>query len=302
MGQSPPRWLARAALGTVRRSVRDDITGVASQFAYNGFLATVPFLFVVVSVIGLVATPDQFDRYLEGDDSPLPRPLRQILSTALLQATANAGQAVVFLVVGLVGALYVSANVMGALIGGLDRTRGAPHRPWLVGKLVALGFAFVAILLVLATTIALVGGARLINAVSEAITDREAPVLAGRIVYPIGIAGLLAFAVLIYRFGPNARGRGLLAELPGAGIGVLLWSGFSLLFALYVESFDVRRVYGGLGFVAVYLIFLFLSCVALLIGAEVNSQLAAMRSERRAAREREDATAPLTADRPGTSR
>lgn len=295
----PLRWLTTVVVGAARRSIRDDVTGVASQFAYNGFLATVPFLFILVSVVGLVAEPQELDRYLEDEDSRIPRPLRQILLTSLRQATDNAGQAALFLFIGVLGGLYVSANVMGALIGGLDRTRGVPHRAWVKGKLVALGFAATAGLLVIATTLSLVGGARLVNAVARALTDHEAPVTAGRVVYPIGIAGLFVFTLLIYRYGPNAFGRGLLSEVPGAIVGVALWSAFSLLFALYVESFDVRRIYGGLGFVAIYLIFLFLSSLALLIGAEVNAQLAAMRAERRG--EPVEAPTPVTADTTGTS-
>ncbi|HEX2502669.1 MAG TPA: hypothetical protein VHK00_01910, partial [Miltoncostaeaceae bacterium] len=42
-------WLVGAAAGTIRRCVRDDITQIASQFSYNAFLATVPFMFVLVS-------------------------------------------------------------------------------------------------------------------------------------------------------------------------------------------------------------------------------------------------------------
>ena len=123
-------WLAEASVGTVRRSIRDDITQVASQFSYNAFLATVPFLFVLVSIIGLVAEPDTFDEFLSDDaDNAIPIELRQILRSALRSATNNTGQATLFLVIGLLTALYVSANVMGSLVGGLDRVRGVAPRP-----------------------------------------------------------------------------------------------------------------------------------------------------------------------------
>ena len=46
-------WFVDVVVGTTRRSVADDITGVASQFAYNAFLATIPFLFVIVTAIRL---------------------------------------------------------------------------------------------------------------------------------------------------------------------------------------------------------------------------------------------------------
>jgi membrane protein len=275
-------WLATLIIGTTRRSAADDVTGVGSQFAYNAFLATVPFLFVLVSVVGLVAEPDTFDEFLADDaDNAIPADLREILRSALRSATANTGQAALFLTIGLIAALYVSANVMGALVGGLDRARDVPHRPWVRGKLVALILALLTSALVLATTLALVGGSRLVEAVAEQVFGRGAPNVAGRFLYLIGTASLLLFTVAVYHFGPNAPRRSLLSELPGAIVAVALWVGVTRLFALYVENFGrLESVYGALAGAAIYLIFLFLTCVSLLIGAEVNEQIIEMRAHR----------------------
>jgi membrane protein len=102
--------------------------------------------------------------------------------------------------------------------------------------------------------------------------------VAGRFLYLIGMASLLIFTLAVYHFGPNAPRRRLLASAPGALVGVVIWLGVTRLFALYVENFDsYRTVYGALASAAIYLIFLFLNCVALLIGAEVNEQIYAMR-------------------------
>ena len=279
-------WLVEAATGTTRRSVRDDITQVASQFSYNAFLATVPFMFVLVSIIGLVAEPDTFDEFLSDDaDNAIPIELRRLLRSALESATNNTGQAVLFLSIGLVGALYVSANVMGSLVGGLDRVRGVRHRPWTRGKLVALVLAIATSVLVVVTTLALVGGSRLVEDVAEELFGRGAPNVASRFLYLIGTVSLLLFTLAVYHFGPNAPRRRLLHELPGALIGVGLWLGVTRLFALYIENFDsYKTVYGALATAAIYLIFLFLTCVSLLIGAEVNEQMHAMRVRKRAVR------------------
>ena len=280
-------WFGDVVLGATRRSVTDDITGVASQFAYNAFLATVPFLFVLVSIIGLVAEPDTFDEFLADDaDNAIPVELRQLLRSALRSATANTGQAATFLIVGLIGALYMSANVMGALVGGLDRARGVRHRPWVSGKLAALAIAIATSLLVVATSMALIGGSRLVESVAEAIFGKGAPNVAGRLLYLTGTLSLLLFTIAVYHFGPNGPRRRLLASMPGAVVGVALWVGVTRLFAIYVENFDsYRTVYGALGTTAIYLIFLFLTCVSLLIGAEVNEQIYAMRRKRRQDRE-----------------
>lgn len=278
-------WFVEVVAGTTRRSVADDITGVASQFAYNAFLATVPFLFVLVSIVGLVAQPDTFDEFLSDEaDNAIPVELRDILRSALRSATANTGQAALFLTIGLIGALYVSANVMGSLVGGLDRIRGVPHRPWVRGKLTALVIAIATSVLVVATTLALIGGSRLVESVAEQIFGRGAPNVAGRFLYLIGTASLLVFTLAVYHFGPNAPRRRLLASAPGAAVGVALWVGVTRLFALYVANFDsYKTVYGALAGAAIYLIFLFLTCMSLLIGAEGNEQIYAMRRRRREA-------------------
>jgi len=208
--------------------------------------------------------------------------LREILRSSLRSATANTGQAAVFLTIGLIGALYVSANVMGSLVGGLDRVRGVPHRPWVRGKLAALAIAIATSVLVVATTLALIGGSRLVESVAEQIFGKGAPNVAGRILYLIGTASLLLFTAAVYHFGPNAPRRSPLSELPGAIVAVALWVGVTRLFALYVENFGrLESVYGALAGAAIYLIFLFLTCVALLIGAEVNEQIIEMRAHRR---------------------
>ena len=280
-------WFAEVAVNTTRRSVADDITGVASQFAYNAFLATVPFMFVLVSIIGLVAEPTSFDEFLAPDaDNAIPVELRQTLRSALNSATRNTGQAALFLAIGLFLALYVSANVMGALVGGLDRIRGVPHRPWVRGKLAALVIALATSVLVVATTLALIGGSRLVDSVAEEVFGKGAPNVAGRVLYLIGTASLLVFTVAVYHVGPNAPRRRLLASAPGALVGVGLWLGVTRLFALYIENFDeYRTVYGALAAAAIYLIFLFLTCVSLLIGAEVNEQIYSMRVARRRERD-----------------
>lgn len=277
------RWVAEVIAGTTRASVADDITGVASQFAYNAFLATVPFLFVLVSLVGLVAEPDTFDGFLAPDaDNAIPPELRDVLRTALAQATANTGQAAIFLALGLLGALYVSANVMGALVGGLDRARGVPHRRWLHGKAVAAALALCTSVLVVATTLTLIGGTRLVEAIAQAIFGRGAPNVAGDLIYLIGAGSLLIFTLATFHIGPNAPRRRLIADVPGALISVLLWLGAMRLFALYLENFDAyRTVYGALAGAAIYLVFLFVTCVALLIGAEVNEQMARMRARNR---------------------
>lgn len=268
-------------LGVIRRSAIDDITGVASQFAYNAFLATVPFLFILVAVTGLVASPETYEELINDNEGAIPDEVEGLLRTTLATASDNAQEATIFLFVGIAAALYVSANVMGALIGGLDRSRGVRHRSWLFGKVVALGYAAGAGLMVLLTSVALVGGPSLVNWVLQSI-GAGATDVGTDVVYPIGGVAVLAFTLVLYMYGPNAPRRSVWVELPGAVFATALGLSAARLFALYVDNFDsYNRVYGGLGAIVIYMISLFLTGVIALLGAEVNEQVVVNRERRR---------------------
>ena len=93
----------------------------------------VPLL--LVSIIGLVAQPDTFD--VSCAATPTTRSPWSCASCCARRSgrrRPTPARRPLFLVIGLLAALYVSANVMGALVGGLDRVRGVPHRPWVRGK------------------------------------------------------------------------------------------------------------------------------------------------------------------------
>ena len=284
---APDRGLVRRGRGdhgTPAARPRDDITGVASQFAYNAFLATVPFLFVLVSIIGLVAEPDTFDEFLAPDaDNAIPVELRETFRSALSSATPNTGQAALFLAIGLLPpctcpptswapwsaastASAASPPAVGARQARRPGDRARDQRPGpgddtRPDRRVAPG------------------GQRRRGDLRQGRPERgRARAVPDRHGEPAAVhgGGLPR--------GPQRPRRRLLASVPGALVGVGLWLGATRLFALYIENFDeYRTVYGALAAAAIYLIFLFLTCVSLLIGAEVNEQIYSMRAARRRA-------------------
>jgi membrane protein len=266
----------------VVRSMRDDVTQVASQFAYNGFLATVPTAFVLVSLARLLIEPHELNDFLVRNEDKIPVEIRDILTRALASANDNTNQTAFFLAIGLVGALYVLGNVMGSLIGGLDRARDVEHRPFLRNKLISIAFAAVTSILVLVVVLGLIGGPRLVGAVADRLTDGPTPDISTGTIVGIGSAGLLVFTLLLYRYGPNAPRRSILLDLPGTLFAVGLWLALARLFAIYLDHFEsYDRVYGSLGTIVVYLLFLFLTGMSLLLGAELNEQLIEMKRWRR---------------------
>jgi membrane protein len=273
--------LGRAVVAAFDRMGADQITGISSQFAYNAFLATVPFLGVVVALVGAAGDAGSIGRVLDDLGAELPQDVSRQLKNALASATRTQERTTFLIVVGAVLGLYITSNAIAALIGGLDNVGRVPHRPWWRSRLVSLGLAVAAAVLVLVTTLALVGGPPLINRVAAGLglgaRGRE---LARQVIYPIAVVALLLFTVLLYRLGPNGERRPR-PVLPGALFAVGGWIGATRLFRLYVENFSsYSAVYGSLGFVVVYMVFLYLTGLVLLLGAEGNAYLARLAAAR----------------------
>lgn len=303
-----PRWFARRVHGIVARAVRNDVTAVASQFAYNAFLATVPFLLVLVSIVGLLPGSVSFRPLVRDYGEGLPTELSDLLLEALSSATENAGRTAVVLALALLGAMWLAANVIGVLIGGIDHARGVRHRPFLRGKLVAIGFAFAFGLVIAVGTLALVGGPQLIDEVSRRLTGSSdgASQLAQRLVFGIGLLTFFLGTLMLYLVGSAATRRRWAVEVPGALLATAGWLLATRVFGFYVDRFDsIEVVYGALGAVVVYLIFLWLTGLLVVIGAEINQELVEDRGSRHAAG-RPTATLktvamPAAADQPARS-
>lgn len=260
--------------GTVLRGQRDQITGLASQFAYNAFIATVPLAIVVISALGLLGGAEADDRIRSTYREHVPEAYRDILDDVLNSAGSNQGRAAVFLIIGALGALWLVANAIGALITGLDRARGVPHRSWLRGRAVAFVFAAVWSGLMTLVNLALLVGQDTIEWLSDRydLSGTTARQMLDLLV-PTAILLLLVMIWVLYRFGPNAPVRSARAYMLGivvASVGVI---GFTQLFSWYLSVFDSFRVYGTLATIVVYLTFLWGLGLALLVGAEVNEEL-----------------------------
>ena len=248
------------------------VTGTSSQFAYNTFLATVPFLFVVVTAINM-AGRDAYKQLFTALSGTVPG--IDGLTSTFEKNTARGTTAGIVIAFGVVAGLYVASNAIGALVDGLDRAQHLNHRPWLRGKAINFGFAAGASILAVASTLALAGGqelarglARLLGA-SQGIRD-----LANSLALPFGIVTLLLFTLLLYRFGPNGMRLGFRTILPGALLSVGACFGLTALIGLYAKTFNnLASVYGTLGGLFVYLTFLYFTGLMFLSGAELNAEL-----------------------------
>lgn len=272
-------WDFSAAV--VRCAAEHDVPGRASQFAYHAFLATVPFLIVVVSLFGLLADPTVYNRIVSAYGDVIPQDMQGLLQRFIRLATEGTQRATFFLVLGALGALWVTGSVFGTLIGSLDRAYQVPSRPFVRNRLVSLALAAAGVVLVPLATLLLVAGLPAIDALAERLSSHEAVWSVARwLVYPLGMAALALLLVTLYRVGPNGHSPRVREVVPGALVAVAGWLLTTWLFRLYVQHFGAyNEIYGTLAAVVVYLLFLSLSGLAILIGTEINGELSRRRRE-----------------------
>lgn len=293
-----PGWFAARVRNIVGRAARNDITAVGSQFAYNAFLGTVPFLLVLVTLVSLVPGPFSYNELLDEYGAGFPPEIREVIDDAVTQANLNSrGTGTLVLVLSLFGALYVASNVMGTLIGGIDHARGVRHRPWLRGKVVGALFALASGLVITLTTISLVGGPDLIDEISRRLTGEEAAGFVQRLVTLVGLVAFFVVVLGLYTLGTAAGRRALMIEVPGALLATAGWLVVTQLFAFYVGNVrSFEPIYGTFAGVVVYLLFLFFTGTLIVLGAEINQELVDDRERRRhptATMPISDATQPI---------
>lgn len=301
-GHNPWELLVRL----VRSSAEDRVPGLAAEMAFFGLLALVPLLVAVGAALGLVeelllgvegvadiqraiiaALTAVFGRELTFDTlAPLVRGLLEQQRGGLA-------------LTGLVVALYLASRVVATTLHALDVAYGVPQRrSGFVLRVLGVVYAVVGVSIVMLTFALAIAGPLLGE--GEALARRfglgDAFALAWRFGrWPVLVAAVVGYFVLVYRLGPKTDHR-LRQGLPGAVLGVALWVAVSLAFRLYLEvaggvqspAFDPEqealasagRVVGAL---IALVLWIYLSAMTMLVGGELNAELAHAR-ERRAGR------------------
>ncbi|HUJ56871.1 MAG TPA: YihY/virulence factor BrkB family protein [Kofleriaceae bacterium] len=255
-----------------------DVTDVGAMLAYYAMLALFPMVFFVLS-ISLLVIPEATIRHgvsLAG--AALPGGVRSLLTARADSLIDSAGAG--FAIVGLGLALWGASRGTNALIGALDRLFDKREtRSWLHRQLLAIAVTFgVALIIVIALGLMVAG-----SALGDAIGDRLGLGHAFRVAWTIAEwagAGVLVMVVwaIAYKFLPDTDAP-FRVFTPGACCGVALWLGISYLFGLYFSHFQsYEKTYGALGGAIAFLTWLWLSNIALLVGAEINHVLADLRA------------------------
>jgi membrane protein len=278
--EKPTDLRRRSWLGVLRRTItefrRDNLTDWAAVLTYYGILAIFPALLVLVSTLGLIgesATQPLIDNL----GSVAPGPAQEILTSALTNLQDSQGSAGVILIVGLALALWSASGYVAAFMRAsnsiYDVEEGRPF--WKTTPVRVLTTLVMLLFLALvAVAVTLTGG--LAKEAGKVIGVESTAVEVWDIAkWPVIVAAVITMFAILYWVAPNVRHPRFRWLTPGSVLGVLIWLAASAGFALYVANFSsYNETYGALGGVIVFLIWLWLSNVAILIGAEFNAELA----------------------------
>ena len=280
-GQAPERptqlpggsWWA-AIRRTVREFQVDNLKDWAAALTYYSVLSIFPALLVLISLLDL-AGPSTIQKLLDNLGQVAPGSVNQILEGAIRNLRRTRGSAGVLALAGLAVALWSASNYIAAFMRASNAIYDVPEgRP--VWKTLPIRIAVTVVVMVLlavsAVAVVATGGladrlGRLLGLGSAVVTVWDLakwPVL-------LLIVGFL-FA-LLYWASPNAR-QPIRWITPGGILAVVVWVAASAGFALYVANFgSYNKTYGSLAGVIIFLVWLWLSNTAILLGAELNAEL-----------------------------
>jgi len=273
---SSGRW-RKIAKATVTAVVDDHCVGLAAQLAYYFLLALFPALLFVVAMVGYFPIQNAMNELLTIVGRVAPRALIDLLAAQLqeLERGEHAGLAIL----GIAGALWSSSAAMAAIITALNHTyRVAEWRPWWKRRLVAIALTLALTAFGSVSLFMLMAGSQVAGLVAAwlGIGMVATPVwLVMR--WPLAAAVIVLAIDLVYHFAPNRQQRWPWVTT-GAVTATGLWILSSVVFKLYITQMGTYNVtYGAIGGVIVVLLWLYMSSLAILIGAELNSVIAQSR-------------------------
>lgn len=285
--------LRRDPIGVTREAVSGfldaDGTGLAAEAAYRLVFALPALTIFFASLSGIAAQytgVDVFQSLLDRARDALPQEAFQTMSLVFDTVEEQSGFGV--LSIGLVIALWSGSNAMAALVKAVNRAHGLEDARGIVSqRLLALALTIGLSLLVITAIALFIFGQQIGEQLASALGYGDAFSLMLNIVrLPIILLLFLGALTVLYGFGPAER-MALRHTYPGAFIATLVWIVATWLFSLYLTIADPGSAYGVLGGILVLLLFLYISSIVVIIGAEFNATLLRRRgaSRIRAARE-----------------
>ena len=270
--QTPIGW-GELLKRTARETSADNGLGLAAQLAYYFFLALFPALLFLIALAGFFASADLINRIVNMLSGAAPPEVINIIRDQLEQISqgGNGG----LLTFGVLAALWSSSAAMVALLGALNRAYDVEdQRPWWKQRLTAILLTVGVAVFVLVSTTLVVAGPQLAELIASRVGFGSAFEWTWKIAQWPLVFMLIATAIgFIYYFAPDVD-QDFVWLTPGSLLATLLWIVGSLGFRFYVVNFgSYNETYGAIGGVMVLLLWLYISGLVIIVGAEMNAEI-----------------------------
>ena len=259
--------------------VQNHTLQMAAALAYYFVLSFFPALIFLSAVVAYLPVPDLFNqalalmaRFLPADSMGL---VRRVLGDVV---TPNRGT---FLSFGILGTLWAASGGFAAIIEALDTAyQVKDDRPFWKTRPLAVGLVFIVGALVLISLSVMVVGPRFGEWLAGRIHLSGLFVLLWPYIHWTIAVGFAVVAIeALYFLAPNVKQR-FIATLPGAVLSVGCWIGLSYVLGTYFRHFgSFNRTYGTLGAAIALMVWLYWTGFAMLVGAELNAELAKISNE-----------------------
>jgi membrane protein len=275
-GISREQWLA-----TAKRAVaefrEDNLTDCAAALTYYAVLALFPALIVVVAIVGLAGQYPRTTNALTDIIAQAGAPKAADTARGTIEdIVRHKGGAGALLGIGLVGAIWSASGYMGAFMRASNAVYEVEEgRPFWKLRPLQIAVTMLMLALLALVAIGLVVSGALADAIGNEIgLGHTAVVVWGVAKWPAMLLIVMVSFSLLYWIAPNVRPPRFRWLTPGGAIAVLAWIAASVGFAFYVKNFgSYNQTYGALAGAVIFLLWLWISNVALLFGAEFNAEL-----------------------------
>ncbi|MFI9343945.1 YihY/virulence factor BrkB family protein [Streptomyces sp. NPDC052773] len=268
-----PAWGA-VLKGSLREFKDDELTDRAAALTYYGVLSLFPALLVLVSLLGLTGK-SATEKVLDNLKQLTPGSARDIMTRAVEQLQGNAGTGSVMAIVGLALAVWSASGYVAAFIRTSNAVYDMPEgRP--VWKVLPVRLAVTVMLMVLAVVSALIvvftGG--IARQAGQALGIGDSALTLWSIAkWPVLVLLVTTMIAILYWACPNAKVKGFRWVTPGSFLALVVWMAASAGFAFYVANFaSYNKTYGTMAGVIVFLVWLWISNLAILLGLEFDAE------------------------------
>jgi membrane protein len=278
--ETPTDLDKRSWFGTGKRVVagfRDDnVTDWAAALTYYSVLSIFPAFIAMISILGLVVDPATITRVITDIVSQLgPESAVSTFTTPIEQISKNQSTALLGLIVGVAVALWTASNYVGAFMRASNSIYAREEgRPFWKLRPIQLFITLVLVLMAALVVLALIVSGPVAEAIGSAVGLGDTAVMIWDIAkWPVLLVVVMLMLAILYWSAPNAKPAGFRWMSPGSVVAVILWIAASAGFAIYVANFSsYDKTYGTLGGVIVFLVWMWITNIAVLIGAELNAE------------------------------